>query len=82
MVDTVCPNELQLNKINSSNQNPPFLDLSVSISYDIITTKIYVNGTTLILILYIFRFWMAIFHRAASYGVYVSQIICFAREFG
>ena len=41
MVDTVYyKKKLQLNKTNTSDTKAPFLDLNVSISNDIISTKI------------------------------------------
>ena len=37
----VYPSELQLNKANSSDNEAAFLDLHLSISNDIVSTKIY-----------------------------------------
>ena len=41
MVSQIYPSELQLNKINISNTEAAFLDLHLSISNDIASTKIY-----------------------------------------
>ena len=41
MVSQIYPTKLQLNKANSSNIETPFLDLDLSITNDIISTKIY-----------------------------------------
>ena len=41
MVSHIYPSELQLNKTNTSDTNPAFLDLDLSISNDIASTKIY-----------------------------------------
>ena len=41
MVSQVYPSELQLNKANTSDTEAAYLDLHLSISNDIVTTKIY-----------------------------------------
>ena len=41
MVSQIYPSELQLNKANSSDTEAEFLDSPLSISYDIVSTKIY-----------------------------------------
>ena len=41
MVSQIYPSELQLNKDNTSNIEVAFLDLHLSISYDIVSTKMY-----------------------------------------
>ena len=41
MVNQKYPSELQLNKANTSDTYATFLDLHLSISYDIVSTKIY-----------------------------------------
>ena len=41
MVSQICPSELQLNKANASDTEIAFLDLHLSISNDIVSTKIY-----------------------------------------
>ena len=40
-VGQIYPNELQLNKANSSDTEAPFLDLNLSIKNDIVSSKIY-----------------------------------------
>ena len=54
MVNQIYASELQLNKANTSDTKAAFLDLHLSISNDIVSTKI--NVTTLILKLSIFHF--------------------------
>ena len=49
MVSQIYPSELQRNKANSSDTETTFLDLHLSISNDIVSTKIMINVTTLIL---------------------------------
>ena len=41
MVSQIYPTELQLNKANPSDIEAPFLDLDLSITNDIISTKVY-----------------------------------------
>ena len=41
MVSQIYPSELQLNKGNTSDTKAAFLDLHLSISHDIVSTKIY-----------------------------------------
>ena len=41
MVSQVYPSELQLNKANASDTEAAFFDLHLSISNDIVSTKIY-----------------------------------------
>ena len=41
MVSQIYPSELQLSKANTSNTEAAFLDLHLSISNDIVSTKIY-----------------------------------------
>ena len=56
MVSQIYPSELQLNKANTCNTEATFLDLHLSISYDIVSTKFMINVTTLILKLSISHF--------------------------
>ena len=49
MVSQIYPSELQLNKTNTSDTEAAFLDLHLTISNDIVSTKIMINVTTLIL---------------------------------
>ena len=41
MVGQIYPTELQLNKANSSDTDAPFLDVNLSITNDIVSSKIY-----------------------------------------
>ena len=53
---TIWPSELQLNKANTSDSKAAFLDLHLSFSNDIVSTKFLINVTTLILKLSISHF--------------------------
>ena len=66
--------ELQLNKANTSYTEAAFLDLHLSITNDIVSIKIYDKRDG-------FDFEIANVDvlRSTSYGVYISQLICFAR---
>ena len=56
MVSQIYLSELQLNKANTSDTKAAFLDLHLSISDDIVSTKFMINVTTLILKMSIFHF--------------------------
>ena len=77
MVGQIYPTELQLDKANSSDTEAPFLDLNLSITNDIVSSKIYDKRDD-------FNFEIVNFPfldvpRSPSYGVYISQLIRFAR---
>ena len=59
MVHRIYPAELQLNRVNASDTEAAFLDLNLSIHYDIFLQKYMINGMILILILLISRSLMA-----------------------
>ena len=79
MVNIIYPPELQLNKANLSDTEAPFLDLHLSISNGFVSSKFMINVMTLILILQIFPFLDGDVPRSPSYGVYISQLIRFAK---
>ena len=56
MVSQIYPSELQLNKVNASDTKAAFLDLHLSISNDIVATKIYDKRDDFILKLSISHF--------------------------
>ena len=79
MVGQIYPTELQLNKANSSYTEALFLDLNLSITNGIVSSKIYDKRDD-------FNFEIVNFHfldgdvlRSPSYGVYISQLIRFTR---
>ena len=49
MVGQIYPTELQLNKANSSDTEAPFLDLNLSITNGMVSSKKMINGMILIL---------------------------------
>ena len=79
MVSQIYPSELQLNKTNASDTEAAFLDLHLSISNDIVSTKIYDKRDDFDFEIVNFPFLDGDVPRSASYGVYISQLIRFAR---
>ena len=78
MVNQIYPPELQLNKANISDTEVPFLDLHFSAANGFVSSKNYDKRND-------FDFDIVNFFldgdvpRRASYGVYISQLIRFAR---
>ena len=79
MVDRIYPTELQLNRANSSDTEAPFLDLNLCISNGTVSTKIYDKRDDFDFDLVNFPFLDGDVPRRTSYGVYISQLIRFAR---
>ena len=79
MVSQIYLLELQLNTANTSGTEATFLDLHLSISDDIVYTKIYDKRDDFDFEIVNFQFLDGDFIRSTSYGVYISQLIRFAR---
>ena len=79
MVNRIYPPEQQLNKANTSDTEAPFLDLHLSISNGFVSSKIYDKGDDFDLEIVNFPFLDGDVPRSTSYGVYISQLIRFAR---
>ena len=79
MVCQIYPSELQLNKANTSDTKAAFLDLHLSISNDIVSTKIYDKRDDFDFEIVNFPFFVGDVPCSTSYGVYISQLIRFAR---
>ena len=79
MVSQIYPSELQLNKANASDTEAAFLDLHLSISNDIVSTKTYDKRDDFDFEIVNFPFLDGDVPRSTSYGVYISQLIRFAR---
>ena len=71
--------EFQLNKANSSETEAPFLDLNLSITNDIVSSKIYDKRDDFNFEIVNFTFLDGNVPRSPSCGVYISQLIRFAR---
>ena len=79
MVSQMYPSELQLNKANTSDTETAFLDLHLSISNDIVSTKMYDKLDDFDFEIVNFPFLDGDAPHSTSYGVYISQLIHFAR---
>ena len=79
MVHRIYPAELQLNKANASDTEAAFLDLNLSIHNDIVSTKIYDKRDNFNFDIVNFPFLDGDVPQLPSYGVYISQLIRFAR---
>ena len=79
MVDRVYLTELQLNIANSSDTEAPFLDLNLCISNGTVSTKIYDKRDDFDFDIVSFPFLDGDVPWRTSYGVYISQLIRFAR---
>ena len=72
MVGQIYPTELQLYKANSSDTETPFLDLNVSITNGIVSSKIYDKRDDFNFEIINFPFLDGDVPRSPSYGVYIS----------
>ena len=79
MVNRLYASELQLNKANVSDAEASFLDLHLSLSDNFVRTKIYDKRDDFDFDIVNFPFLDDDVPRSASYGVYISQLIRFAR---
>ena len=79
MVNQTYPHELQLNKANTSDTEAPFLDLHLSISNGFVSLNIYDKRDDFAFDTVNFPFLDGDVPRRPSYGVYISQLIRFAR---
>ena len=79
MVNQIYPPELQLNEANTSDIEAPFLDLHLSISNCFVSSKIYDKQDDFDFDIVNFPFLDGNVLGHPSYGVYISQLIRFAR---
>ena len=79
MVSQIYPSELQLNRANTSDTKAAFLDLHLFTSNDIVSTKVYDKRDDFDFETVNYPFLDVDVTRSTSYGVYISQLICFAR---
>ena len=73
------PTEQQLNKANTTDTDAPFLDLHLSVANGFASSKIYDKRDDFDFDIVNFPFLDGDAPRRASYGVYISQLIRFAR---
>ena len=79
MVSQIYPSELQLKKVNTSDTETVFLDLHLSISNDVVSTKNYDKRDDFDFENVNFPFLDGDIPHPTSYGVYISQLIRFAK---
>ena len=79
MVKQIYPPVLQLNKANNTDTEAPFLDLHLSIANGFVSSKIYEKRDDFDFDIVNFPFLDGDVPRRASYGVYILQLIRFAR---
>ena len=79
MVNQIYPPEFQLNKANTSDTEASFSDLHLSISNGFVSSKIYDKRDDFDFDIVNFPFLDGDVPRRHSYGVYISQLIRFAR---
>ena len=79
MVNQIYPPELQLNKANISDTETSFLDLHLSVANGFVSSKIYDKRDDFDFDLVNFPFFDGDVPRRAFYGVYISQLIRFAK---
>ena len=79
MVGQIYPTELQLNKANCSDTEAPFLDLNLSITNGIVSSKVNDKRDDFNFEKVNFPFLDGDVPRSPSFGVYISQLIRFAR---
>ena len=80
MVDRIYPTELQLNRAISSDTEAAFLDLNLCTSNGTVSTKIYDKRDDFNFDIVNFSFLDGDVPQRTSYGVYISQLIRFARS--
>ena len=79
MVNCIYPSDLQLNKANVSDTEASFLNLHLFISNGFLKTEIYDKRDDFDFDIVNFPFLDGDVPRSTSYGVYISQLIRFAR---
>ena len=78
-IDEIYPKELKLTKSNQNSNHTPFLDLDIFIENNMIKTKIYDKRDDFDFPIVNFPFLDGDVPIAPSYGVYISQLVRFAR---
>ena len=79
MVAQIYPTEIQLNNANSSDTEALFWDLNLSLTSDILSSKIYDKRGDLNFEIVNFPFLDGDVPRSPSHGVYIYQLIRFTR---
>ena len=80
MVGQIYPTELQLNKANSSDTEAPFLDLTLSTTDGIVSSKIYYKRDDFNFEIVNFPFLDGVVPRSPSYGVKYFSAYSFCKS--
>ena len=80
MVGQIYPTELRLNQANSSDTEAPFLDLNLSLTNGIVSSKIYDKRNDFNFEIMNIPFLDGDVPRSPSYGVFISQLSRFEIE--
>ena len=79
-IPDIYPPELQLNKANTSNKETPFLDLNIKVIDHNIHTSVYDKRDDFGFPIVNFPWLSGDVPRLPSYGIYISQLVRFARS--
>ena len=79
LVSRIYPTELLLNKANSFDNKAPFLDLDLSITNDVVLSKMYDKCYYFDFEIVNFPFLDGYIPRSPFYGVFISKLLPFAR---
>ena len=79
LVNRIYPSELHLNKTDTYDTEAPFLDFHLFNLNGFVSSKVYDKRDDIDFDIVIFSFLAAEVPRPTSYGVYISQLIRFAR---
>ena len=78
-IPDINPNELQLNKANTSDKETSFLDLNIKVIGNDIHTSVYEKRTDFVFTIVNFPWLSGEVPRLPSYGIYISQLVRLAR---
>ena len=79
MANQINAHELQLNKANTTDTEAPVIDLHLSFANGVVSSTIHDKRDDFDFPIVNFLFLDADLPRRASYGVFISQLIMFAR---
>ena len=78
-IPDICPTELQLNKAHTSDKETSFIDLNIKVIGSDVHTRVYDKRDDFGFPIVNFLWLSGDVLRLPSYGVYISQLVIFAR---
>ena len=78
-IPDIYPRELQLNKANTSDKETSFLDLNIKVIGNNINTSVNDKRDDFVFTIVNFPWFSGDVPRLPSYGIYISQLVRFAR---